>query len=129
MTVHTWAVSISGHSQKAPVGGSVKYSPSAPVESITPEATVTAKGGGKHYTAPHQGPHNEVTGVTEASLQRPLARSVDPPIVPLALTLGLEGDPRGEHATFTPGNYEIEVRVGSPKHVSFYGEGRGSRHW
>jgi hypothetical protein len=47
------------------------------------------------------------------------------PIVPLALQLGPEGQARSEHATFVPGTYQMEVRVGSVQHISFYGEGRG----
>jgi hypothetical protein len=125
VTVHTWEVSISGHTQKAIVGGTVKYSPNAPVESITPVVHLTAEREGKNtYSYRVKGPHNEETGVTEGTFSG-TSTTLDPPIVPLALTLGPEGDPRGENATFTPGKYELEVRVGSPQHLSFYGEGRG----
>ena len=125
VTAKTWAVSIAGHTQQVAVGGTVRYSPSTPVESITPEVTLTADSEGKHqYSYRISGPQHTETGVTEGSFT---GRStvVDPAIIPLAMALGPEGKARRQDAKFIPGTYSMEVRVGSTKHVSFYGEGRG----
>ncbi len=125
VTFETWTVSIGGHAQKVRMGTTVKYSASAPLESITPEFKLTAKGEGlHHYSWRIVGPHHEETGVTEGSFT---GRStvIDSPIIPLAVAVGPEGKARSEHETFDPGTYDLEVRVGSPKQISFYGEGRG----
>jgi hypothetical protein len=95
------------------------------VESITPEVTMIAPNEGKHlYSYRLKGPNHEATGATEGSFTG--RRFVlNPAIIPLAMDLGPEGQARSEHATFVPGTYQVEVRVGSLEHISFYGEGRG----
>ena len=121
----TWTVSIGGHTKNVRVGSTVKYSESAPLESITPEFKLTAKGEGlHHYSWRIVGPHHEETGVTEGSFTE-RSTVIDSPIIPLALALGPEGRARTQHETFDSGTYDLEVRVGSPKQISFYGEGRG----
>ena len=125
VTFEKWMISIGGHTQKVRVGSSVKYGASGPLESITPEVRLTAaREGLHHYSYRLVGPHHEETGVTEGAFT---GRStvIDSPIIPLALALGPEGRARSQDATFDPGTYHLEVRVGSPKHISFYGEGRG----